>query len=99
VGLSDVCSARCRVEVPPVGVVADSLRRSRIPGRRGVFLAPDEAGGGPAPRAVSQEKPLRYKGMSSLSPLNGYSGPRAACREGVGACGADETCLLRRGGL
>jgi hypothetical protein len=63
-----------------VGVVADSLRRSRIQVDVGA-LAPDEPGR-PC-RVLSLRKPLRYKGMNSLVTLSGYTGPRAACREGV----------------
>jgi hypothetical protein len=61
-----------------VDVVADSLRRSRIQVDVGV-LAPDEPG---RPRAVSQET-TEVQGMNPLVTLSGYTGPRAACREGV----------------
>jgi len=61
-----------------------------------VFLAPDEPGR--LRRVLSLRKPLRYRDMNPLVTLSGYTGPRAACREGY-ACGADETHLLRRAGL
>ena len=60
-----------------VGVVADSLRRSRIQVDVGV-LAPDEPGR-PAPRAGSQET-TEVQGHESLVTLSGYTGPRAACQ-------------------
>ena len=64
-----------------VGVVADSLRHSRIQVDVGV-LAPGRAGT-TRRRVLALRKPLRYNGMNPLVTLSGYTGPRAACREGV----------------
>ena len=75
-----------------VGVVADSLLRTRIQVDVGFWRRTSP---GRQCRVLSLRKPLRYKGMNSLVTLSGYTGPRAACLKGTPA---ERTILTCYGG-